>query len=166
MCFVTRIFLHTQGTFSSEWRMSVLCVVLQFRLSLPYKDDVIIKYLQPGVEYCVTITMTTLFNSNSVASGPQCAFTSRPQHATSRTSTLSWNTVLPKLPGTFSSWSFSTSNWSHVLLQEPEPGTFAGTPHFHHRKRNIEFSGGFLPRNPALGLLSRSSGTLGWVLQV
>ncbi|XP_023273357.1 interferon alpha/beta receptor 2-like isoform X1 [Seriola lalandi dorsalis] len=55
----------------------------QFRLSLPYKEETVITYLQPGVEYCVTITVTTYFSSNSVSSRPYCAFTSPPPPTTS-----------------------------------------------------------------------------------
>ncbi|XP_022609674.1 interferon alpha/beta receptor 2-like isoform X3 [Seriola dumerili] len=55
----------------------------QFRLSLPYKEETVITYLQPGVEYCVTITVTTHFTSNSVSSRPYCAFTSPPPPTTS-----------------------------------------------------------------------------------
>ncbi|KAG7239135.1 hypothetical protein INR49_030016 [Caranx melampygus] len=51
---------------------------LQFRLNLPYREENVITYLQPGVEYCVTVTVDTLFNSNTVSSGPYCAFTSPP----------------------------------------------------------------------------------------
>ncbi|KAM7407928.1 hypothetical protein PAMA_003603 [Pampus argenteus] len=50
----------------------------QFKLSLPYKEENMITYLQPGVEYCVTVSAKILFNSNSVASQPSCAFTSPP----------------------------------------------------------------------------------------
>lgn len=58
--------------------------MLQFSLSLRYQDNVNITYLQPGVEYCVTVSVTSFFTSTSVASEPRCAFTSRPQHATTR----------------------------------------------------------------------------------
>lgn len=60
-------------------------VMLQFSLNLRYQDNMVITYLQPGVEYCITVTVKTLFSSKSVASEPRCAFTSRPQHASSRT---------------------------------------------------------------------------------
>ncbi|KAL7385335.1 hypothetical protein ABVT39_019568 [Epinephelus coioides] len=50
----------------------------QFRLSLPYKEEHMIAYLQPGVEYCVNISVTSLFNNSPVSSKPYCAFTSPP----------------------------------------------------------------------------------------
>ncbi|XP_040003875.1 cytokine receptor family member b2 isoform X2 [Xiphias gladius] len=50
----------------------------QFRLNLPYNEENVITYLQPGVEYCVTVSVTALLNSNPVSSKPYCAFTSRP----------------------------------------------------------------------------------------
>ncbi|KAM9347609.1 interferon alpha/beta receptor 2-like [Symphorus nematophorus] len=62
------VLLHVQRTWDSA----------QFRLSLRYKDEIKITYLQPGVEYCVTISVKTLFNSNAVTSKPYCAFTSPP----------------------------------------------------------------------------------------
>lgn len=51
---------------------------LQFQLSLQYREETVITYLQPGVEYCVTVSVETLFNSNSVPSDAHCAFTSPP----------------------------------------------------------------------------------------
>ncbi|XP_076602986.1 interferon alpha/beta receptor 2-like isoform X2 [Chaetodon auriga] len=50
----------------------------QFELNQPYKEETMITYLEPGVEYCVTISVKTLFNSNTVTSKPYCAFTSPP----------------------------------------------------------------------------------------
>ncbi|XP_040913722.1 interferon alpha/beta receptor 2-like isoform X3 [Toxotes jaculatrix] len=50
----------------------------QFRLNLPYSEETVITYLQPGVEYCVTVSVRTLFSSSSVSSKPYCAFTSPP----------------------------------------------------------------------------------------
>nr|XP_019955164.1 PREDICTED: interferon alpha/beta receptor 2-like [Paralichthys olivaceus] len=50
----------------------------QFRLNLPYSEEKVIMYLQRGVEYCVSISVTALFNSNPVPSKPHCAFTSHP----------------------------------------------------------------------------------------
>ncbi|XP_038575692.1 interferon alpha/beta receptor 2-like [Micropterus salmoides] len=55
----------------------------QFRLIVPYKEEIMITYLQPGVEYCVTFSVTALFNTNSVSSKPHCAFTSPPLHRSS-----------------------------------------------------------------------------------
>lgn len=60
-------------------------VLLQFNLNLRYQDNVVITYLQPGVEYCVTVSIKTFFRTSSVASEPRCAFTSRPQQPASRT---------------------------------------------------------------------------------
>ncbi|XP_040924635.1 interferon alpha/beta receptor 2-like isoform X2 [Betta splendens] len=50
----------------------------QFTLSLPYKDENVIQYLQPGVEYCVTVSAKGLFTTKSVSSEAYCAFTSPP----------------------------------------------------------------------------------------
>ncbi|XP_061579032.1 interferon alpha/beta receptor 2-like [Cololabis saira] len=50
----------------------------RFRLQLPYKEESRITYLQPGVEYCVTVSVTSFFTHKSVSSKPQCAFTSSP----------------------------------------------------------------------------------------
>lgn len=73
-------------------------VVLQFGLTLDYKEEIMITYLEPGVEYCVTVAVKTLFNSNTVTSKPHCAFTSPPPPTTSRTSPLCyWNTNLSSL---------------------------------------------------------------------
>lgn len=58
---------------------------LQFSLNLRYQDNIVITYLQPGVEYCVNVSVTTFFGTNSVASEPRCAYTSRPQPPASRT---------------------------------------------------------------------------------
>ncbi|XP_044220778.1 interferon alpha/beta receptor 2-like isoform X2 [Thunnus albacares] len=51
---------------------------VQFKLKLPYKEENMITYLQPGVEYCVTVSVSSPFNSNSVPNKPFCAFTSPP----------------------------------------------------------------------------------------
>ncbi|XP_008277650.1 interleukin-20 receptor subunit alpha-like [Stegastes partitus] len=55
----------------------------QFTLNLPYEEETVITYLQPGVEYCVTVSVTSIFNSNTVPSKPQCAFTSPPSQRSS-----------------------------------------------------------------------------------
>nr|CAD67764.1 class II cytokine receptor CRFB3 [Tetraodon nigroviridis]CAD79445.1 cytokine receptor CRFB3 [Tetraodon nigroviridis] len=55
----------------------------QFNLTLGTKDDMLISYLQPGVEYCVSVSVKMLFRSSSASSRPRCAFTSRPQHPAS-----------------------------------------------------------------------------------
>nr|XP_020442454.1 interferon alpha/beta receptor 2-like isoform X2 [Monopterus albus] len=52
----------------------------QFSLTLPFKEKNVITYLQPGVEYCVTVSVTGLFTSKPVFSKPYCAFTSPPPH--------------------------------------------------------------------------------------
>ncbi|XP_056910082.1 interferon alpha/beta receptor 2-like isoform X2 [Takifugu flavidus] len=88
--------LLLQFNTSSDWRLRKmigfyreLVVVVrrsrdgaQFSLNLRYQDNMVVTYLQPGVEYCVTVSMKSFFKSTSVASEPHCAFTSRPQHAT------------------------------------------------------------------------------------
>ncbi|XP_031145555.1 interferon alpha/beta receptor 2-like isoform X4 [Sander lucioperca] len=51
---------------------------VQFTLSVPYKEEHMIAYLQPGVEYCVSVSVTSLSNTNPVSSQPHCAFTSPP----------------------------------------------------------------------------------------
>ncbi|XP_029981003.1 interferon alpha/beta receptor 2-like [Sphaeramia orbicularis] len=51
---------------------------IQFRLTLPYKEESVITYLQRGVEYCVTVAVTSFSNSNFLPSKPYCAFTSPP----------------------------------------------------------------------------------------
>ncbi|XP_069010509.1 interferon alpha/beta receptor 2-like isoform X1 [Embiotoca jacksoni] len=50
----------------------------QFSLSLPYKEETVITYLQSGVEYCVTVSVKSLFSSKAVSSAPRCALTSPP----------------------------------------------------------------------------------------
>ncbi|XP_068185370.1 interferon alpha/beta receptor 2-like isoform X2 [Antennarius striatus] len=55
----------------------------QFRLSPHFQEEILISYLQPGVEYCVTVAVKTLFNSNALPSRPHCAFTSPPPPAAS-----------------------------------------------------------------------------------
>lgn len=54
----------------------------EFSLELPYKQENVISYLQPGVEYCVSVTLTSIINPNSITSEPRCTFTSppAPQH--------------------------------------------------------------------------------------
>ncbi|XP_073329617.1 interferon alpha/beta receptor 2-like isoform X2 [Pagrus major] len=53
----------------------------QFSLTRQYQEEMVISYLQSGVEYCVTVTVKTLFNDKSVPSDPYCAFTSPPEPA-------------------------------------------------------------------------------------
>ncbi|KAK2839397.1 hypothetical protein Q5P01_013137 [Channa striata] len=55
----------------------------QFTLTLPYKEENEITYLQSGVEYCVSVSATGLINSNPVSSKPYCAFTSPPSSKSS-----------------------------------------------------------------------------------
>ncbi|KAK5616723.1 hypothetical protein CRENBAI_024198 [Crenichthys baileyi] len=50
----------------------------EFKLKLPYKHESVISYLQPGVEYCVSVSFRSIINHNSVASEQRCAFTSPP----------------------------------------------------------------------------------------
>lgn len=66
--------------------VNVCVCVLQFRLTARYKEEIVISYLQPGVEYCVNVSVRTLFNANAVSSQPHCNFTSPPLPASSRTS--------------------------------------------------------------------------------
>lgn len=54
-----------------------MCVcVRQFEVVLPFKEEAVLSYLQPGVEYCVTATVRTPFGGCSLTSPPHCAFTS------------------------------------------------------------------------------------------
>ncbi|XP_027146557.1 interferon alpha/beta receptor 2 isoform X2 [Larimichthys crocea] len=55
----------------------------QFKLNLHYQEEITISYLQPGVEYCVTVTVKARLNSNAVPSKSHCAFTSPPQPSSS-----------------------------------------------------------------------------------
>ncbi|KAM6955301.1 interferon alpha/beta receptor 2-like isoform 1-T1 [Lycodopsis pacificus] len=55
----------------------------QFSLSLPYEEENIISYLETGVEYCVTVSVTSLISPNRISSEPCCAFTSPPRSRSS-----------------------------------------------------------------------------------
>uniref|UniRef100_UPI003AAD1625 interferon alpha/beta receptor 2-like isoform X1 n=1 Tax=Centroberyx gerrardi TaxID=166262 RepID=UPI003AAD1625 len=55
----------------------------QFSLNLPYEEESVIGYLQPEVEYCVTVTVTTVFNPHAVPTKAHCAFTSPPPDSSS-----------------------------------------------------------------------------------
>ncbi|KAM6979016.1 interferon alpha/beta receptor 2-like isoform 2-T2 [Tautogolabrus adspersus] len=50
----------------------------EFLLSVPYTEHTVISYLQTGVEYCVSVRVSTLFTSTSLYSQPQCVYTSPP----------------------------------------------------------------------------------------
>ncbi|XP_037831871.1 interferon alpha/beta receptor 2 isoform X2 [Kryptolebias marmoratus] len=50
----------------------------EFRLTLPYKPESTVSYLQPGVEYCVTASFSSSFSQKSVSSERRCSFTSPP----------------------------------------------------------------------------------------
>ncbi|XP_076602987.1 interferon alpha/beta receptor 2-like isoform X3 [Chaetodon auriga] len=97
----------------------------QFELNQPYKEETMITYLEPGVEYCVTISVKTLFNSNTVTSKPYCAFTSPPP-----TSSLY---VVYSLLGAFCVLGFLLpglvvycSQLGVTLLRRRPPGTLTG----------------------------------------
>ncbi|XP_027877812.1 interferon alpha/beta receptor 2-like isoform X1 [Xiphophorus couchianus] len=49
----------------------------EFKLK-SHQQEIVISYLQPGVEYCVSITFMSFINRNSVPSEYRCAFTSPP----------------------------------------------------------------------------------------
>ncbi|PWA26238.1 hypothetical protein CCH79_00013723 [Gambusia affinis] len=49
-----------------------------FRLKQSYQQETVISYLQPGVEYCVSVSFKSFINRNSVPSEYRCAFTSPP----------------------------------------------------------------------------------------
>lgn len=86
-----RCLIETQGLFPRPPLSSVLkggyrsrnskthfaCVCLsQFKIILPFKEEVVLSYLQPGVEYCVTTAVQSQFGSHSLTGPPHCAFTS------------------------------------------------------------------------------------------
>uniref|UniRef100_A0A673XWC3 Fibronectin type-III domain-containing protein n=1 Tax=Salmo trutta TaxID=8032 RepID=A0A673XWC3_SALTR len=48
----------------------------QFSMWVTSTEKTVIGYLEPGAEYCVTVTASTSFNPHSVPSEPHCAFTS------------------------------------------------------------------------------------------
>ncbi|XP_043987613.1 interferon alpha/beta receptor 2-like isoform X2 [Gambusia affinis] len=50
----------------------------EFRLKQSYQQETVISYLQPGVEYCVSVSFKSFINRNSVPSEYRCAFTSPP----------------------------------------------------------------------------------------
>ncbi|XP_054908818.1 interferon alpha/beta receptor 2-like isoform X2 [Poeciliopsis prolifica] len=50
----------------------------EFTLKQTYQQETVIQYLQPGVEYCVSVSFKSLINRNSVPSERRCAFTSPP----------------------------------------------------------------------------------------
>lgn len=50
----------------------------RFTLTLPYQEETIISHLQPGVQYCVTVRVSTPSHAHSVAGPPVCTLTSPP----------------------------------------------------------------------------------------
>ncbi|KAJ8352560.1 hypothetical protein SKAU_G00240360 [Synaphobranchus kaupii] len=50
----------------------------QFSLRVSSSEELLVEYLEPGVEYCVTAAVTVNFNTRAVPSQPQCAYTSPP----------------------------------------------------------------------------------------
>ncbi|CAJ1078861.1 interferon alpha/beta receptor 2-like isoform X3 [Xyrichtys novacula] len=51
----------------------------QYLMSVPFSEQVVISYLQTGVEYCVSVRVSGLLTStSSLFSQPHCAFTSPP----------------------------------------------------------------------------------------
>ncbi|XP_034077316.1 interferon alpha/beta receptor 2-like isoform X2 [Gymnodraco acuticeps] len=79
-CLLLRLGAPIAMEFSPTYRVHVQRTRdgVQFNLSLPYKEETVITYLQPGVEYCVTVSIWSVFNKNTVSSAPHCAFTSPP----------------------------------------------------------------------------------------
>ncbi|KAF3842768.1 hypothetical protein F7725_001617, partial [Dissostichus mawsoni] len=79
-CLLLRLGAPIAMEFSPTYRVHVQRTRdgVQFTLSLPYKEETVITYLQPGVEYCVTVSIWSVFNKNTVSSAPHCAFTSPP----------------------------------------------------------------------------------------
>ncbi|XP_055008899.1 interferon alpha/beta receptor 2-like isoform X2 [Boleophthalmus pectinirostris] len=50
----------------------------RFDLRMPYREEIRVEHLQRGVEYCVTVTLHTMFNENSTPSKRLCAESSPP----------------------------------------------------------------------------------------
>ncbi|XP_034549955.1 uncharacterized protein LOC117820336 [Notolabrus celidotus] len=50
----------------------------QFVLSVAFTEQVVVSYLQTGVEYCVSVRVSARLSSTSLYSQPQCAYTSPP----------------------------------------------------------------------------------------
>ncbi|XP_026233253.1 interferon alpha/beta receptor 2-like isoform X2 [Anabas testudineus] len=119
----------------------------QFTLNLPYNDKNEITYLQPGVEYCVTVSARGLFNSNYIPSKPYCAFTSPPS---SKSSNALY--VVFILLGVFCMLGFLFiglvvygSQLSSELITEHLPRSLLNTfiQGRQHRRAQLEFSGHF-----------------------
>ena len=55
-------------------------------MSVDYKEKTVIDYLEPGVEYCVTVSMVAFMKQKS-APAKYCAFTSPPRINHSGTTT-------------------------------------------------------------------------------
>uniref|UniRef100_UPI0037E8DDD9 interleukin-20 receptor subunit alpha-like isoform X1 n=1 Tax=Semicossyphus pulcher TaxID=241346 RepID=UPI0037E8DDD9 len=75
-------FPATEGLLKDLYRKLVIQVKrtrdgAQFVLSMPYTEQTVISYLQRGVEYCVSVSVSALVTSTSISSEPQCVFTSR-----------------------------------------------------------------------------------------
>ncbi|KAJ3591602.1 hypothetical protein NHX12_006735 [Muraenolepis orangiensis] len=51
----------------------------QFHMSVDYEEKTVIGYLEPGVEYCVTVSMATYSSRKSAPAESCCAFTSPPR---------------------------------------------------------------------------------------
>ncbi|KAG7463676.1 hypothetical protein MATL_G00179110 [Megalops atlanticus] len=49
---------------------------IEFTLRVSSSEEVLIEYLEPGVEYCVTAALSVTFNTRSVPSEPHCTYTS------------------------------------------------------------------------------------------
>uniref|UniRef100_A0A667Z193 Interferon/interleukin receptor domain-containing protein n=1 Tax=Myripristis murdjan TaxID=586833 RepID=A0A667Z193_9TELE len=88
-CLLLQVSPPTSGSIQQNKQLQnlysgLLCVVrrtrdgAQFSLNLAYEEEILIRYLQPGVEYCVTVTVTATINSNSMPTEPHCAFTGPP----------------------------------------------------------------------------------------
>lgn len=85
MQFSDRFFLLIFFVQNVQLSQLTFCLLSQFILKLPYKPESIISYLQPGVEYCVSVSVSSRFNKNSVSSVRRCSFTSPPPDESSRT---------------------------------------------------------------------------------
>ena len=93
----------------------VVCVrlpALKFHMSVDYEEKTVIGYLEPGVEYCVMVSMVAFIKQKS-APVKYCAFTSPPRNNRSGTTTEDWvhalflsvqpvETLFPKMKGPIS----------------------------------------------------------------
>ncbi|CAL8326827.1 unnamed protein product [Lota lota] len=88
----------------------------QFNMSVDYKEKTVIGYLEPGVEYCVTVSVVASLNQKS-ASAKYCAFTSPPRDNSSVLLILSLLAVFSMLGLVLIGFLFYSSCLSSSLFQ-------------------------------------------------